>query len=419
MNNSNKNTQPVLTGLKVLDLTRVLAGPWACQTLADLGADVIKIEHVSRGDDTRQWKPPEWKPENPEGADPKKTMSAYFMSANRNKRSLAIDISTSEGQAIIHELALQSDIVVENFRLGKLKEYGLDYETLSKMNPRLVYCSITGFGQTGPYADKGGYDLMIQAMSGLMSITGKPDHEEGGGPVKVGVALIDIMTGLYSTIAILGAIRHRDIAGVGQYIDMSLFDVGVATLANQSTNYLVSGESPKRMGGAHPNIVPYQVFKAKDDYWILAVGNDEQFKLFCHVAGRPELFSEEKYSTNANRVKHREELIPILECIISKQSRDWWIEHLENSGVPCGPINNIEQALNHPQAEARQLKISLPDEDGNHMPGIVQPIWFSKSQIDYHNAPPHLGQHTDEVLSSDLNMTISEIEKLKQKNIVC
>jgi crotonobetainyl-CoA:carnitine CoA-transferase CaiB-like acyl-CoA transferase len=385
-----QNNNGALAGIRVLDLSRVLAGPWATQNLADLGAEVIKIENPKAGDDTRAWGPPYLKNARSENT----TEAAYYLSTNRGKKSVAVDITQTEGQHIIHELAKTCDVVIENFKVGGLKKYHLDYESLKTINPRLIYCSITGFGQTGPCADQAGYDFMIQGMSGLMSITGESD----GNPMKVGVALTDIMTGLYATIAIEAALFHREKTGVGQYIDVSLLDVQVATLANQAMNYLTTGVSPTRLGNAHPNIVPYQAFATQDSHIIIAVGNDHQFEKFCVIANCGELAQDARFNNNQLRVKNRNELIDLLIPLIKKQTTAWWLDKLETAHVPCGPINTIEQALNHPQILHRHLVVDLPHPTAGKVTVVGNPIKFSETPITYYRPPPLLGEHTDSVI---------------------
>ena len=403
-----------LAHLKVLDLSRVLAGPWAGQILGDLGADVIKIEHPARGDDTRGWGPPFLKDgEGRETAD-----AAYFLSTNRNKRSLALDIADPRGAEIVRRLAAQSDVVLENFKVGGLKKYGLDYEAMRAVKPDLVYCSITGFGQEGPRAARAGYDFMIQGMAGLMSITGLPDGVPGGGPIKVGVALSDIMTGLYAVIGILAALAHRDRTGEGQQVDMALFDVTLASLANQATNYLVSGKPPQRLGNAHPNIVPYEAFRAKDDWMILAIGNDVQFKKFCEVAGAPELAQDPRFAANAARVHNRAALTPRVAEMIAAQPLDWWLGTLDAAGVPCGPISTLDRAFADAQAVQRGLKVELPHAAGGTAPGAACPIRLSRTPPRYELAPPLLGQHTTEVLRERLSLSAEELAALRASGIV-
>jgi crotonobetainyl-CoA:carnitine CoA-transferase CaiB-like acyl-CoA transferase len=386
---------PPLTGVRVLDLSRVLAGPWAGQLLADLGADVVKVEKPGAGDDTRAWGPPYLK----DGSGRDTTEATYFLCANRNKRSVAIDIATPEGQAQVRALAQQADVVLENFKVGGLQRYGLDYASLKEANPRLVYCSITGFGQTGPYAARAGYDFLIQGMGGLMSVTGQPDGEPGAGPQKVGVALTDIMTGLYATIAVQAALAERDKSGQGQHIDLALLDVQIACLANQASNYLAGGLVPRRMGNAHPNIVPYQAFPTADGDIILAVGNDGQFAKFCAVAGHPEWSGDERFASNAQRVANRAVLVPLLrQATITRTSADW-IAALEAAGVPCGPINRIDEVFADPQVIARGLQIKLPHALAGSVPLVANPIRLSGSPVAYQRPPPLLGEHTAEVLA--------------------
>lgn len=398
----------VLSGIRVLDLSRVLAGPWAGQTLADLGAEVIKIERPGAGDDTRGWGPPFVT----DGE------AAYFHGANRGKRSVAVDIATSEGQALIKQLAAQSDVVLENFKAGTLARYGLDYDTLRAETPGIVYCSITGFGQTGPYRERAGYDLLIQALGGLMSITGQPDGAPGGEPMKVGVAITDLFTGMYATVAILAALRERDRSGRGQHIDLALLDVQVATLANQAMNYLVGGQAPERLGNAHPNIVPYQAFAAADGHLILAVGNDEQFRRFCEAAGCPELAADPRYATNAERVANREALLPRIAGLIAAQPRAFWLERLEAVGVPCGPINTLNEVFDDPQVRARGLRRDYPRADGSVVPGVANPIRYSAAEVGTASAAPRLGEHTERVLSDVLGLDAETIEHLIDRGIV-
>jgi len=383
-----------LQGLKVLDLSRVLAGPWAGQLLGDLGADVVKVERPGAGDDTRAWGPP-WVGTQ----DTDERQAAYFQCANRNKRSVAIDLATPEGQAQVRALAAKADVVLENFKVGGLKAYGLDYESLKALNPRLVYCSITGFGHTGPYASRAGYDFLIQGMGGLMSLTGRAEGEEGAGPQKVGVAVVDIMTGLYATIAVLAALSHRERSGEGQHIDLALLDVQVATLANQAANYLASGQAPRRLGNAHPNIVPYQDFPTADGDMILAIGNDGQFARFCGIAGHAEWAADERFSTNPSRVANRSVLIPLLRQATVMRTTAEWIAALEAQAVPCGPINRLDEVFADPQVQARQMKISLPHPLFGDVPLVANPIRLSASPVAYGIAPPALGEHTDEVLA--------------------
>ena len=403
-----------LSHLRVLDLSRVLAGPWAGQILADLGADVIKIERPGNGDDTRAWGPPFLK--DPRGENTSE--AAYYLSANRNKQSVTIDFTRSEGQKLVRELAAKSDIVIENFKVGGLKAYGLDYESLQAENPRLIYCSITGFGQTGPYARRAGYDFMIQGLGGLMSLTGRPESEEGAGPVKVGVALTDILTGLYSTSAILAALAHRDQGGVGQHIDMALLDVQVACLANQAMNYLTTGVAPRRLGNAHPNIVPYQDFPTADGDFILTVGNDSQFRKFAEVAGQPQWADDPRFATNKQRVAHRVELIPLIRQATVFRTTAEWVLALERAGVPCGPINDVSQVFEDPQVLARGLKIELPHALGGTVPQVASPIRLSGTPVEYRYAPPLLGEHTLEVLTGVLGLSDEAVMSLRDAGVL-
>jgi crotonobetainyl-CoA:carnitine CoA-transferase CaiB-like acyl-CoA transferase len=398
--------------IRVLELSRILAGPWAAQTLADLGATVIKVEKPGVGDDTRNFGPPFLTT-----ADGRRE-SAYFMSANRGKRSVTIDFVRPEGQALVRKLAALSDVVIENFKVGGLAKFGLDYTSLNSIHLGLVYCSITGFGQTGPDRNKPGYDFMIQGTGGLMSITGEPDERPGGGPIKVGVAVADIFTGLYATIAILGALNDRDRTGLGQHIDISLMDSQVAILANQAMNFLVTGQQPKRLGNAHPNIVPYQVFATSDGHVILAVGNENQFVRFCELAGCPELITDKRFVDNPARVVHRDELIEILSRIFrGRASRDW-IYTLENAGVPCGPINTIADVFADPQVLARGMRLQLHHPELGSVPSVANPIKYSKTQLSYDRAAPMLGADTDEVLRDLLGIDADEIGRLRKTGVV-
>ena len=401
-----------LDHLTVLDLTRILAGPWASQTLADLGADVIKVEHPQTGDDTRSWGPPFIEDKlPPEG------LSAYFCAANRNKKSLALDFASDQGSKILQELISQSDVVIENYKVGGLKKYGLDYDTLKQNHPGLIYCSITGFGQTGPYAHRAGYDFIIQAMSGLMSVTGQPPGTPGDEPMKIGVALTDIMTGLYASTAILAAVAHREKTGVGQHIDMSLMDVSVAAMANQSMNYLVSGQSPDRMGNAHPNIVPYQVFPTADGHLIIAVGNDRQFVSLTRVLGNESLGTDERYLSNSSRVANRGQLVPALATLTKTQTTAHWAAELDKAQVPYGPINNTEAVFNDPQVIARQLAIELPHPVHGTVPGVACPVRLSETPPRYQSAPPSLGADTLNILQSRLNLSAEDCEQLVKDGI--
>lgn len=403
-----------LSHIRVLDLTRVLAGPWCAQTLADFGADVIKVERPGAGDDTRHWGPPYLK--DAHGADTAE--AAYYLAANRNKRSVTVDIATPEGQQIVRELAAQSDVVLENYKVGQLKKYGLDYESLRAVKPDLVYCSVTGFGQTGPYAHRAGYDFIVQGIGGFMSITGERDGEPGGGPQKAGVAIADLATGLYSTIAVLAALAHRDRTGEGQYIDMALLDVQVALLANMNTNFLASGKPPVRWGNAHPNIVPYQTFQTSDGWIIVAVGNDGQFRKFVEAGGRAELAEDERFATNPARVRHRDMLVPILAEMVKTRSKTAWIDALEAAGVPCGPINDLDEVFDNEQVIARGMQIALPHPCGADVKLVRNPIRMSATPPDARTAPPLLGAQTDEVLRDVLGYDAARIAALKAKQAI-
>jgi crotonobetainyl-CoA:carnitine CoA-transferase CaiB-like acyl-CoA transferase len=400
--------------LTVLDLSRVLAGPWCGQILADLGADVIKVERPGAGDDTRGWGPPFLRdPEGRESAD-----AAYYLCANRNKRSLTVDFTTLEGQSIIKSLARQSDVVLENFKVGGLAAYGLDYESLRAEHPELVYCSITGFGQTGPYAPRAGYDLLVQAMGGMMSVTGRGDDEPGGGPQRAGVAVTDLFTGFYATIGILAALAHRDRTQVGQHIDIGLLDVQVACLANQAMNYLVSGTPPRRHGNAHPNLVPYQDFPTSDGYVLVAVGNDGQFARFCAVLSLPELATDPRFATNRDRVTNRAELIPMLSAVTVTNTTSHWAAALERVGVPAGPINALDAVFADPQVRARHMRIELPHPVAGSVPLVASPLNLSETPVAYRRAPPTLGADSAAILRERLEMSDAAIEALKAKGII-
>ena len=403
-----------LSHIRVLDLSRVLAGPWAGQVLADLGAEVIKVERPGVGDDTRHWGPPYLK--DAEGKDTSE--AAYFLTANRNKQSLTIDFTQPEGQRIVRELAAQCDVVLENFKVGGLAAYGLDYASLKALNPRLIYCSITGFGQDGPYAKRAGYDFMVQGLGGLMSLTGRSDEEEGAGPMKVGVALTDILTGLYASVGVLAALNHREQTGIGQHVDLALLDVQVACLANQAMNYLTTGVPPKRLGNAHPNIVPYQDFPTADGDIILAVGNDSQFRKFCEVAGCTELADDVRFASNKARVANREVLVPMLRQTTVFKTTGEWISLLEQAGVPCGPINNLAQVFEDAQVKARGLRLDLPHALGCLAPQVASPIRLSQTPVEYRHAPPLLGQHTEQVLRSLLGMSLERIGELRSAGVL-
>ncbi len=400
--------------LRVLDLTRVLAGPWCTQLLADLGADVIKVERPGSGDDTRAWGPPYLK--DAHGRDT--TEAAYYLSANRGKRSVTIDLSQREGQELVRTLARSSDVLVENYRVGQLAKYGLDYATLASVNPRLVYCSITGFGQTGPYRDRAGYDFIIQAMGGFMSITGERDDRPGGGPQKAGVAVSDLMTGMYSAVAILAALAHRDRTGEGQHIDMALLDTMVAMLANMNMNYLTTGVAPGRAGNAHQNIVPYQVFTAADGHVVIAVGNDAQYARFCEIAGRPDLAADPRFVRNADRVRNRDVLIPLLEDVVRTKPMSFWAERLEAAGVPCGPINDIAHALADPQVVHRGMRIALAHALAGEVPLVASPIKMSATPLAYERPPPRLGEHTDAVLRALAGLSADAVAALRRDGVI-
>ncbi|POD66403.1 CoA transferase [Pseudomonas syringae group genomosp. 3] len=403
-----------LSHIRVLDLSRVLAGPWAGQILADLGADVIKVERPGCGDDTRAWGPPFLK----DAAGHNTSEAAYYLSANRNKQSVTIDFTRPEGQKLVRELAAKSDIVIENFKVGGLAAHGLDYASLKAINPRLIYCSITGFGQSGPYATRPGYDFMIQALGGLMSLTGLPEGEEGAGPVKVGVALTDILTGLYSTTAILAALAHRDQSDVGQHIDMALLDVQVACLANQAMNYLTTGVAPERLGNAHPNIVPYQSFPTADGDLILTVGNDSQFRKFAEVAGQSQWADDPRFLTNTLRVAHRAELIPLIRQVTVFKATAQWVAVLEAVGVPCAPVNDLVKVFADPQVVARGLAIELPHALGGKVPQVASPIRLSETPVEYRRAPPMLGEHTAVVLEELLGLGGDEVASLRAAGVL-
>ena len=403
-----------LSHLRVLDLSRVLAGPWAGQILADLGAEVIKVERPGNGDDTRAWGPPFLKDAYGESTGE----AAYYLSANRNKQSVTIDFTKPEGQRLVRELAAKSDILIENFKVGGLEAYGLDYASLKALNPRLIYCSITGFGQTGPYAKRAGYDFMIQGLGGLMSLTGRPEGDEGAGPVKVGVALTDILTGLYSTVAILAALAHRQQGGAGQHIDMALLDVQVACLANQAMNYLTTGVSPQRLGNAHPNIVPYQDFPTADGDFILTVGNDNQFRKFAEVVGRPEWGDDPRFVSNKQRVANRAVLVPLIRQATVFKTTAEWVSQLEAVGVPCGPINDLAQVFADPQVQARGLAMQLPHALAGLVPQVASPIRLSGTPVEYRNAPPLLGEHTQEILERVLWLDSVAVEALREAGVL-
>jgi crotonobetainyl-CoA:carnitine CoA-transferase CaiB-like acyl-CoA transferase len=385
-----------LSHIKVLDLSRVLAGPWASQILADLGAEVIKVERPKVGDDTRSWGPPFLRDTHGEET----AESAYFLCTNRGKKSVCIDMKSEQGQHTIRQLADGCDVVLENFKVGGAAKFGIDYATLSARNPKLVYCSITGFGQNGPYKDRPGYDFLVQAMGGLMSVTGQPDGVPGAGPQKVGVALTDIMTGLYATIGIQAALTERERSGLGQFVDLALLDVTAATLANQASNYLVGGIVPTRMGNAHPNIVPYQSFVAADGHVIVAVGNDAQFSRFVQALGVSELAEDTRFSSNQSRVANRDTLVPLLQRQMLEHTKNEWLEIFEAVQVPAGPINSVDEVFAEPQLQARGMQVELAHSLNPHLQVVGNPIKLSRTPVQYDRPPPMLGQHTDEVLLS-------------------
>ena len=409
-----------LPHIKVLDLSRVLAGPWCTQMLADLGADVVKVERPGAGDDTRHWGPPFL--QDAQGQDT--SQATYFTACNRNKRSVAIDMAQPEGQALIRQMALQSDVLVENFKVGGLAQYGLDYASLKALNPRLIYCSVTGFGQDGPYAPRAGYDLMIQAMSGMMSITGRADEAPGGGPLRVGVALTDLFTGVYACSAILAAIEVRHRTGEGQHIDMALLDVGMAILANQAAGFLNTGAVPQRMGNSHPSLAPYQDFPTADGAMLLAIGNDGQFARFCQAAGHPEWAADARYASNTLRVQHRSALISAMEAVTRTRSTADWIALLEDKAVPCGAINDIGQAFADAQVQARGLKLNQPLAPATidttaieSIASVASPLRLSATPPVLHRAPPMLGEHTDEVLAG-LGLAADVVAGLRAQGVV-
>jgi len=399
-----------LDGVRVLDLSRILAGPWASQTLADFGAEVIKVERPGAGDDTRGWGPP-WLRDRAGEATGE---SAYYLCANRGKRSLALDFTTPEGQRLVRELAARSDVLLENYKVGGLARYGLDYPSLRQINPKLVYCSITGFGQTGPYAPRAGYDAAIQAMGGLMSLTGEPDRP----PQKVGVAVVDLMTAMYAVSGILAALRHAERSGEGQHLDLALLDVQVAFLANQASNHLIGGEVPERLGSAHPNIVPYQPMPAADGHFMLAVGNDAQFARLCEVIGQPALARDPDYASNAARVANRAALLPQLEAALRQQPRAYWLERLEAVAVPAAPVNRIDEVFADPQVQARGARVSLPHPRHGEVPGVANPLRFSATPVRYGAAAPELGEHSAQVLSEVLGLGAQDIAALAAAGVV-
>ena len=403
-----------LSGLRVLDMSRVLAGPWVGQTLGDLGAEVIKIERPGAGDDTRSWGPPYLKTRD--GAET--TEAAYYLCANRNKKSVTIDITKSDGQEIVRRLAAKSDVLVENYKVGGLKRYGLDYPSLREINPRLIYCSITGFGQAGPYAHRAGYDFLIQAMGGLMSITGRGDGEEGAGPQKVGVAITDIVTGLYATVGILAALARRQQTGKGQHVDMALLDAQIASLANQNMNFLTTGIAPVRLGNSHPNIVPYQDFPTADGGIVVAVGNDRQFANLCAVLAHPEWALDTRFATNRTRVANRAALVPLLQGVTTTKATAEWVAALEPVGVPCGPVNTLAEVFSDPHVRARGLEITMPHPLSGEVKLVGNPLRMSESPVRYDAAPPTLGQHTSEVLGELLEMPEAQLSVLARQGVI-
>jgi crotonobetainyl-CoA:carnitine CoA-transferase CaiB-like acyl-CoA transferase len=400
--------------IRVLDLSRVLAGPWASQVLADLGAEVIKVERPGTGDDTRAWGPPWLR----DAAGRETGESAYFASANRGKRSIAVDLARPEGRDLVRRLAERADVLLENYRVGSLARHGLAYADLAALNPRLVYCSITGFGQTGPYRDRAGYDFLVQAMGGLMSVTGEPDGAPGGGPMKVGVAIADLLTGMYAATAVLAALAWRERSGRGQHVDLSLLDVQVAALAYQAQNYLATGRPPERMGNAHPSIVPYQSFATRDGHLVLAVGNDGQFARLCQVMGRPDLADDARFATNAARVENRRTLVPVLESILSGRSSGEWMAALEPAGIPCGPINDLARVFADPQVVHRGARVEVSHPLAGTTPLVASPIRLSATPVEHRTPPPLLGQHTREVLVELLGLGEDELDALREKGVI-
>jgi crotonobetainyl-CoA:carnitine CoA-transferase CaiB-like acyl-CoA transferase len=402
-----------LTHIRVLDLSRIMAGPWAGQVLADLGADVIKLERPGAGDDTRAWGPPFLK--NPDGSDTRE--AGYFLAVNRGKRSLTVSLDKPEGQRIVRLLAARSDILLENYKAGTLKRYGLDFDSLKKENPRLIYCSVTGFGQDGPRRDQAAYDFLIQAMGGLMSITGERDDRPGGGPQKVGIPIVDLMTGMYATVAMLAALARREISGHGEYIDIGMLDVQLGFLANQAMNHLLSGKAPRRAGNAHPNVQPQDVFPCRDGKLVLVVGNDGQFAKFCAALGRPEWPGDERFASNAARVRNLAVLNPLVIEELAKHDRAHWVAAFEAVGVPCGPINNIAEAFEDIQVKHRGMRFDLPHPNGARVPQVASPMRFANSPLKHDVPPPLLGQHTEEILG-ELNIDAEAIKALRKSGVI-
>ena len=405
---------PPLDSIRVLDLSRILAGPWCTQILSDLGAEVIKVERPGNGDDTRGWGPPFLRDADGNETD----IAAYYLACNRGKRSIAVDLAEPEGQDLVRGLAARSDVLIENYKTGGLARYGLDYASLEALNPGLVYCSITGFGQTGPYAARPGYDFLIQAMGGLMSVTGHADGEPGGGPLRVGVAMADIMTGMYATVAILAALNERHRSGLGQHIDLALLDTQTAVLANQASNYLTSGKAPGRQGNSHPNVVPYQVFESSDGHMIIAVGNDGQFKRLCETLGAPALAADQRYALNAGRIRHRESLIPEIAALVRGWTKAALIAALERAGVPAGPINAIDEVFADPQVEHRGLRMTLPHPRAGSVDLVASPIRYSRTPVAYQGAPPELNADAGWVLRERLGLDEAQIEALEAAGAV-
>lgn len=403
-----------LSNIRVLDLSRILAGPWCTQNLADLGAEVIKIERPGTGDDTRGWGPP-WLPGQDDHHAPD---SSYYSAANRGKKSVTVDITTTEGQRLIRQLARSSDVFIENFKVGNLKKYGLDYESIKQENPSIIYCSITGFGQDGPYAHRPGYDFVFQGMGGMMSITGERDDLPGGGPQKVGIALADIITGMYSTIAILAAVNHRNKSGKGQYIDMSLLDCIVALGSNQVTGYFAGGKVPQRMGNAHMSLVPYGVYATRDGHIIIAVGNDDQWQRLCAVMKRPDLATDPRFTKVTHRIINREALDQALnETLHTRDSADW-LDVMESEGVPCGPINNYQQVFENEQVIHRQLRLDLERDDGARVGCAASPLRLSETPPSYELPPPRIGQHTDQVLRTIAGLSDEQLQSLRAGKVI-